>query len=51
MNFAAVVAEVTRQLKLAVAMFRLGRMHFGFLSAKGRGEIKQLHKKAKTTTH
>ncbi|MDY6831192.1 MAG: 4Fe-4S dicluster domain-containing protein [Thermodesulfobacteriota bacterium] len=50
MDFAAVVAEVTRQLKLAVAMLRLGRMHFGFLSAKGRKEIKRLSKKTKTTT-
>lgn len=50
-NFGAITQEMGRQLKLALAMLRLGRMHFGFLSAKGRGEIKQLHKKAKTTTH
>lgn len=46
-DFRAVAEEVGRQLKLAMAMFRMGRMHFGFLSAKGRGEIKRL-KKVKT---
>lgn len=51
MDFKALIDEVTRQLKLALAMFRLGRMHFGFLSARGRNEIKRLHKEAKTTTH
>lgn len=51
MDFKTIANELARQMKLALSMLRLKRMHFGFLSARGRNEIKRLHKKAKTTTH
>ncbi len=47
MDFRSVADEISRQIKLALSMLKLRRMHFGFLSAKGRNEIKRLHKQFK----
>jgi heterodisulfide reductase subunit C2 len=46
-NFKAVYDEMMTQAKLGLDMFKHKRLHFGFLSAKGRGEIKRLFKKYK----
>jgi heterodisulfide reductase subunit C len=45
MNIGGIISEITTQLKLAMSMFKLKRMHVGFLFAKGRGEVKRLYKK------
>jgi hypothetical protein len=39
--------EIRKQMKLAGRLFRLKRMHFGFLAARGRNEIKALYRKSK----
>ena len=49
MNIGAIISEITTQLKLALSMFKLKRMHAGLLSAKGRGEVKRLYKNVKKT--
>ncbi|MBU0990895.1 MAG: 4Fe-4S dicluster domain-containing protein [Proteobacteria bacterium] len=46
-KFGAIFNEIKTQSTLALSMMRLKRMHFGFLSAKGRQEIKRLYKKKK----
>jgi len=46
-NYGAIIEEMKAQGKLAMEMMNLGRMHFGFLLALGRGEIKKLYKKGK----
>ena len=43
-SIATIFNEIKTQSSLALSMIRLGRMHFGFLSAKGRKEIKRLYK-------
>jgi heterodisulfide reductase subunit C len=45
MNIRSIISEITTQLKLAMSMFKLKRIHVGFLSAKGRSEVKRLYKK------
>lgn len=40
--------EIVKQIRLAASMSRLGRMHFGFLAARGRKEVKALYRKSKT---
>jgi len=46
-RFRDIYSELIYQTRFALAMMKLKRMHFGFLSAKGRGEIKRLAKKGK----
>ena len=46
-NYEAIVEELKVQAELGLAMFKLKRMHMGFLTAKGRGEIKALFKVGK----
>ncbi|GBC62912.1 heterodisulfide reductase subunit C-like protein [Desulfonema ishimotonii] len=46
-NYEAILEEIRTQAELGLSMFRLRRMHFGFLASKGRKEIKALYKKAK----
>ncbi len=46
-NFQAILEEFLTQAKFGFEMFKLKRMHAGFLAAKGRGEIKRLAKKAR----
>ncbi|MGD9329726.1 MAG: 4Fe-4S dicluster domain-containing protein [Desulfobacterales bacterium] len=46
-EFGAVVNEFKTQGRLAMKMARLRRMHFGFLMARGRREIKALERKGK----
>ncbi|MDY6822844.1 MAG: 4Fe-4S dicluster domain-containing protein [Thermodesulfobacteriota bacterium] len=48
MNISAIGGELAAQMQLGLAMLRLRRMHFKFLSAKGRKEIKQLYKRHKS---
>lgn len=48
LRWQSVFEEIKRQLRLATAMMRLKRMHFGFLAAKGRKEVKALYRKSKT---
>ncbi len=43
-----VFEEILKQLRLAAAMQKLKRMHFGFLVSKGRNEIKALYRKSKS---
>jgi heterodisulfide reductase subunit C len=50
MKFKAIYNEVTCMTKLGLAMLMRKRLHFGFQSAKGRGEIKRLYKKAQKKT-
>lgn len=45
-EFGAVFNELKTQARLGLAMTKRKRMHFGFLIAKGRGEIKALQRKA-----
>ena len=47
MKFKTIYHEVTGMTKLGLTMLMQKRLHFGFQSAKGRGEIKRLYKKAK----
>jgi heterodisulfide reductase subunit C len=47
LNLKALFREYVGQAMLGLAMTAKRRMHFGFESAKGRGEIKRLSKKAK----
>jgi len=49
-NYDAIIDEMKSQAKLGLAMFKLKRMHTGFLMAKGRKEIKALYKKGKKMT-
>jgi heterodisulfide reductase subunit C len=49
-NYPAIVEEIKIQARLGLAMFRLKRMHAGFLMARGRKEIKALYKKGKKLT-
>jgi heterodisulfide reductase subunit C len=42
----AALAEVGAQAKLGLAMRKKGRMHLGYESVKGKGEIKALYRKA-----
>ncbi len=42
----AIMNEMLSQLKFGLPMLTNRRLHFGFLKAKGRGEIKRLAKKA-----
>ena len=44
-SFDSMINEIKAQSSLALSMLKLKRMHFGFLSAKGRKEIKRLYKK------
>lgn len=46
-RFGAILDEVKAQAGLGMKMTRLRRMHFGFLIAKGRKEIKALQRKSK----
>ena len=46
-EFMAIVDEIKAQARLGMQMTGLRRMHFGFLMAKGRKEIKALQRKAK----
>lgn len=46
-NYGAIVDELKGQARLGMAMFKLKRMHAGFMMAKGRKEIKTLYRKAK----
>ena len=46
-EFGALYGEIKTQGSLAMKMTRLRRMHFGFLMAKGRKEIKALQRKSK----
>ncbi len=46
-NFSAVFDELKTQAGLGLGMMRLRRMHFGFLMAKGRKELKALQRKSK----
>jgi heterodisulfide reductase subunit C len=46
-NYDAIIDELRGQARLGMAMFKLKRMHTGFMMAKGRKEIKALYKKAK----
>jgi heterodisulfide reductase subunit C len=46
-NYGAIVDELKGQARLGMAMFKLKRMHAGFMMAKGRKEIKALYRKAK----
>lgn len=48
MNISAITGELAAQMQLGLAMLKKGRMHFRFLSAKGRKEIKQLYKRHKS---
>jgi hypothetical protein len=45
--FGAIFDEIKAQAHLGLEMTRLRRMHFGFLVAKGRKEIKALQRKSK----
>ncbi|MDY6903132.1 MAG: 4Fe-4S dicluster domain-containing protein [Thermodesulfobacteriota bacterium] len=47
MNINAITGELAAQMQLGLAMLKRGRMHFKFLSAKGRKEIKALYKNEK----
>lgn len=47
-NYEAIVEELKGQARLGMAMFRLKRMHTGFMMAKGRKEIKALYRKSKS---
>jgi len=47
MKFKAIFDESLSQAKLGLALLRHKRLHFGFLSSKGRKEIKRLHKRNK----
>ena len=47
MKFKAIYDESMTQAKLGLALFRHKRLHFGFLSSKGRKEIKRLNKRNK----
>ena len=47
-KFKAIYDEMVTQTKLGLKMIQRKRLHFGFQSAKGRGEIKRLYQKAKT---
>ena len=47
MAFKDIYDELVYQTQFAMTMMKLKRMHFGFLSAKGRDEIKRLAKKSK----
>jgi len=42
-----IINEMLSQMKFARPMLKQGRMHFGFQTSKGRGELKRLYKKAK----
>jgi heterodisulfide reductase subunit C len=42
------IDEIKKQMRLATAMLRLKRMHFGFLAARGRKEVKALYRKSKS---
>ena len=46
-NYTAIVEELKSQADLGLAMFKLKRMHMGFLTSRGRGEIKALYNKGK----
>ena len=46
-EFGAIVDEIKSQARLGMEMTRLRRMHFGFLMAKGRKEVKALQRKSK----
>ncbi|AOY59658.1 MULTISPECIES: 4Fe-4S dicluster domain-containing protein [Desulfococcus] len=46
-NYEAIVDELKTQAKLGMAMFRLKRMHAGFMTTKGRKEIKALYRKTR----
>ena len=51
-RFGAILDEVKAQAGLGMKMTQLRRMHFGFLVAKGRTEIKALQRKSKrSATH
>lgn len=51
-RFGAILDEVKAQAGLGMKMTQLRRMHFGFLVAKGRKEIKALQRKSKrSATH
>ena len=45
MQFKAIFGESLAQAKLGLALLRHKRLHFGFLSSKGRKEIKRLNKR------
>ncbi|MDJ0874532.1 MAG: 4Fe-4S dicluster domain-containing protein [Desulfobacterales bacterium] len=47
MEFGAIVDEIKNQARLGMEMTRRKRMHFGFLMAKGRKELKALQRKSK----
>jgi len=47
MNVKAISNEIANQMKLGLALLKKKRMHFKFLSAKGRGEVKRLYKQKK----
>jgi len=47
MAFKDIYDELVYQTRFAMTMMKLKRMHFGFLSAKGRDEIKRLAKKSR----
>jgi len=46
-KFGAIFSELNTQARLGMGMMRHRRMHFGFLMAKGRKEIKALQRKSK----
>ncbi|MDM8537034.1 4Fe-4S dicluster domain-containing protein [Desulfobacterales bacterium HSG17] len=46
-NYEAIIEELKTQAEFGLEMLKLKRMHFGFLTSKGRGEIKALYKKSK----
>jgi heterodisulfide reductase subunit C len=46
-NYEAIIEELKTQAELGLSMLKLKRMHFGFLTSRGRGEIKALYKKSK----
>ena len=49
-DYKAIYDEIVTQVKLGLKMFNNKRLHFGFLSSKGRGELKSLYKKHKANT-
>lgn len=46
-KFGAIFSELNTQARLGMGMMRHRRMHFGFLMAKGRKEIKAMQRKSK----
>jgi len=47
MKWGAIFDEIRTQAKLGLSMWRHKRLHFGFMTSKGRKELKRLHKRNK----